>query len=160
MVCGQSPNPCATHRRAACCARPEGGGHRPIPFGSDPGGYPGVPGRNSGGRGRPPDHRGIPAHPAGGRSLGRGAGPRVDRGRAVVNRGEVWWAEHPEAGRRPYLILTRQGAIPVLSRILAVPATRTMRGIPTEVVLDEDDGMPGRSALSFDNVVTMPKSLF
>jgi mRNA interferase MazF len=78
----------------------------------------------------------------------------------VVNRGEVWWAEHPDAGRRPYLILTRQGAIPVLSRVLAVPATRTIRGIPTELVLDEDDGMPQRCALSFDNVVTMPKSLF
>jgi mRNA interferase MazF len=78
----------------------------------------------------------------------------------VVNRGEVWWAEHPEAGRRPYLILTRQGAIPVLSRVLAVPATRTIRGIPSEVVLDEEDGMPQRSALSFDNIVTMPKSLF
>jgi mRNA interferase MazF len=76
-----------------------------------------------------------------------------------VNRGEVWWAEHPEAGRRPYLILTRQGAIPVLSRVLAVPATRTIREIPTEVVLDEDDGMPQRSALSFDNIVTIPKSL-
>lgn len=77
-----------------------------------------------------------------------------------MNRGEVWWAEHPEAGRRPYLILTRQGAIPVLQRVLAVPATRTIRGIPSEVVLDEEDGMPQRSALSFDNVVTMPKSLF
>jgi len=78
----------------------------------------------------------------------------------MVNRGEIWWAEHPEAGRRPYLILTRQGAISVLNRVLAVPATRTIRSIPTEVVLDEDDGMPQRCALSFDNVVTMPKSLF
>jgi mRNA interferase MazF len=92
--------------------------------------------------------------------VGRGPGSGVDRRRAVVNRGEVWWAEHPEAGRRPYLILTRQGAIPVLNRVLAVPATRTVRGIPTEVVLDEADGMPERCALSFDNVVTIPKSLF
>jgi len=51
-------------------------------------------------------------------------------------------------------------AIPVLQRVLAVPATRTIRGIPTEVVLDQDDGMPQRSALSFDNVVTIPTSLF
>jgi mRNA interferase MazF len=76
-----------------------------------------------------------------------------------VNRGEVWWAEHPDAGRRPYLVLTRQAAVPVLTRVLAVPATRTIRGIPTEVVLDQDDGMPERCALSFDNIVTMPKSL-
>ena len=77
-----------------------------------------------------------------------------------MNRGEVWWAEHPDAGRRPYLVLTRQGAITVLSRVLAVPATRTVRGSPTEVQLDEDDGMRDHCALSFDNLVTMPKSLF
>jgi len=78
----------------------------------------------------------------------------------VVNRGEVWWAEHPEAGRRPYLILTRQAAIPVLRSVLAVPATRSIREIPTELVLETDDGMPERCALSFDNIVTMPISLF
>ena len=78
----------------------------------------------------------------------------------MVNRGEVWWAEHPEAGRRPFFVLTREAAIPVLRRVLAVPATRTVRGLPTEVVLDEDDGMPQRCALSFDNVTTMPKGLF
>ena len=78
----------------------------------------------------------------------------------MVNRGEVWWAEHPEAGRRPFFVLTREAAIPVLQRVLAVPATRTVRGLPTEVVLGEDDGMPQRCALSFDNVTTMPKGVF
>lgn len=77
----------------------------------------------------------------------------------MVNRGEIWWAEHPDAGRRPFLVLTRQAAIPVLDRVLAVPATRTIRDIPTELLLDEDDGMPERCALSFDNIVTMPKAL-
>ena len=76
-----------------------------------------------------------------------------------MNRGEVWWAEHPDAGRRPFLVLTRQAAIPVLQRVVAVPATRTIRGIPTEVVLDVEDGMPERCALSFDNVTTLPKAL-
>ena len=76
-----------------------------------------------------------------------------------MNRGEVWWAEHPDAGRRPVLILSREASIPVLRRLLVVPATRTIRGIPTEVLLDEEDGMPARSALSFDNVTVMPKSL-
>jgi len=37
-----------------------------------------------------------------------------------VNRGEIWWVEHPEAGRRPHLLLTRQAAIPVLSAYIAV----------------------------------------
>lgn len=76
----------------------------------------------------------------------------------MVTRGEVWWAESPAAKRRPYLLLTRQGAIEHLHSVLAVPATRTVRGIPTEVFLDTDDGMPEPCALSFDNLTTMPKA--
>lgn len=75
-----------------------------------------------------------------------------------MNRGEVWWAESPNEKRRPYLVLTRQGAIPVLRTLIAVPVTRRARGIPTEVVLDESDGMPEPCALSFDNLVTIPKA--
>jgi mRNA interferase MazF len=76
-----------------------------------------------------------------------------------VNRGEVWWLEHPEAGRRPACILTRQQAIPVLNALLVAPATRTIRGIPTEVLLRVEDGVPDECALSFDNLVTVPKAL-
>jgi mRNA interferase MazF len=85
---------------------------------------------------------------------------RGDRRRAVVARSEVWWVEHPDAGRRPFLVLTRQAAVPVLNAVLAVPATRTVRAIPTEVVLDETDGMPEECALSFDNLTTVPIELF
>jgi mRNA interferase MazF len=77
----------------------------------------------------------------------------------VVTRGEVWWYEHPEHARRPFAILTRDVAIPVLEQILAVPATRTVRGIPTEVELDESDGMPTRCVLVLDNVTVIRKSL-
>jgi mRNA interferase MazF len=77
----------------------------------------------------------------------------------VVNRGEVWWVEHPDAGRRPACVLTRQAAIPVLNSSLVAPATRTIRGIPTEVALTRADGMPDDCALSFDNLTTVPKAL-
>jgi mRNA interferase MazF len=77
----------------------------------------------------------------------------------VVNRGEVWWVEHPDAGRRPACVLTRQAGIPVLNSVLVAPATRTVRGIPTEVTLTRDDGMPEDCALSFDNLTTVPKTL-
>jgi mRNA interferase MazF len=86
--------------------------------------------------------------------------PRGDQGRALVARGEIWWVEHPNAGRRPFLVLTRQAAIPVLNALLAVPATRTIRRIPTEVVLDMVDGMPAECALSLDNLTLVPKELF
>jgi mRNA interferase MazF len=57
-------------------------------------------------------------------------------------------------------VLTRQAAIPVLTALLAVPATRTIRRIPTEVVLDTNDGMPEECALAVDNLTLVPKELF
>lgn len=75
-----------------------------------------------------------------------------------MNRGEVWWYEDAAAGRRPACILTRQAAIAVLNAVLVVPATRTRRGIPTEVALGTDDGMPEDCVLSFDNLTTVPKA--
>lgn len=77
----------------------------------------------------------------------------------MVTRGEVWWYDDPRSGRRPFLILTRPEAIPVLNQVLAVPATRTIRDIPTEVELDESDGMPTRCVLSLDNLTTVRISL-
>lgn len=70
----------------------------------------------------------------------------------MVGHGEIWWYEPPDAGRRPYLILTRPAAIPVLNQLLAAPVTRTVRGIPTEVALDPSDGMSTECAVSLDNV--------
>ena len=77
----------------------------------------------------------------------------------MVARGEIWWYQDPRAARRPFLILTRDGAIPVLNQLLAVPATRTVRGIPTEVVLGVADGMPGECALTLDNVTLIRPEL-
>lgn len=77
----------------------------------------------------------------------------------MVARGEVWWYEDPRTGRRPFLVMTRDEAIPVLNQVLAVPATRTVRGIPTEVELADTDGMPTRCALALDNVTLVRTSL-
>lgn len=76
-----------------------------------------------------------------------------------MNRGEVWWYELPDQGRRPGCIITRQGAIPVLGVLLVAPATRTVRGIPTEVALGPEEGMPSECALSLDNLLPVPKAL-
>ncbi len=77
----------------------------------------------------------------------------------MVARGEVWWYEDPRAGRRPFLILTRDEAIPVLNQVLAVPATRTIRAIPTEAPLGVSDGMPTDCALTLDNVTLVRVAL-
>ena len=76
----------------------------------------------------------------------------------MVARGELWWAESPSAKRRPHLVLTRQAAIVHLHLVIAVPATRTVRHIATEVGLDVGDGMPQLCALSLDNLTSMPKA--
>lgn len=77
-----------------------------------------------------------------------------------MNRAEIWWVEHPDTGRRPHLVLMRQAAIPILNSVLAVPATRKLRDIPTEVRLGPDDGMPVECALTLDNLTLVPKAFF
>jgi mRNA interferase MazF len=74
-------------------------------------------------------------------------------------RGEVWWGEAPDAKGRPYLVLTRDEAIPVLRTILVAPVTRTVRGIPTEVPLGPEEGLPAEGVASLDNVLTFPRSM-
>lgn len=57
-------------------------------------------------------------------------------------------------------MLTRNAAIPVLHSVIAVPATRTIRGLPTEVRLDGGDGMPDACVLALDNVTLLPQAYF
>ncbi|MEM9712614.1 MAG: type II toxin-antitoxin system PemK/MazF family toxin [Actinomycetota bacterium] len=73
-------------------------------------------------------------------------------------RGDVWWGEIEGIGRRPFLVMTRSAAIPVLSAVLAAPVTRTIRSIPSELPLGPDDGMPIDCAASFDNLRVVPKA--
>ena len=74
-----------------------------------------------------------------------------------MRRGEVWWADLP-SGRRPVMILTRDAAIQFLSKVAVVPATRTSRGIPTEIRLGPGDGMRDECVLTTDDVRTIRKS--
>ena len=50
------------------------------------------------------------------------------------------------------LLLTRDAVIDGLNELIVVPATRTIRGIATELVLTTDDGMPAVCALNFDHI--------
>ena len=70
-----------------------------------------------------------------------------------MKRGEIrWYTFQLLDKRRPVLILTRNEIIDRLNEIIVVPATRTIRGLTTEVVLTPDDGMPLECALNFDHV--------
>jgi mRNA interferase MazF len=56
---------------------------------------------------------------------------------------------------RPVVILTRDNAIRYLSTVAVAPITSTIRGVPSEVVLDEEDGMKKQCAVNLHNTVTV-----
>jgi mRNA interferase MazF len=65
----------------------------------------------------------------------------------------VWWCELPEIGRRPVVVLSRDAAIPRLRRTLIGPCTTTIRGIPSEVLLEPgEDPVPRPAAVNLDSV--------
>lgn len=67
-------------------------------------------------------------------------------------RGEVWWCELPEIGRRPVVVLSRNPAIPRLRRALVAPCTTTIRHLASEVALNVgDDPVPLDSAVNLDS---------
>jgi len=78
---------------------------------------------------------------------------------AGMRRGEVWWYEREDDKPRPVLLLTRNEAAGLLNRIIVVPTTKTMRKIPTEVSLDQEDGVPEACVLSLDNTFSARKAL-
>jgi mRNA interferase MazF len=57
--------------------------------------------------------------------------------------------------RRPVVVLTRDSAVPYLSTVTVVPITTTIRGVPSEVLLTEDDGMKAHCAVNLHNLVTV-----
>jgi len=68
-------------------------------------------------------------------------------------RGELWWCELPEVGRRPVVVLSRGVATSQLCRALVAPCTTIIRGLPSELVLEpEQDGVPQRCAVNLDAV--------
>ncbi len=65
----------------------------------------------------------------------------------------MWWCEPPDAGRRPVVVLSRDVAIPRLGRTLVAPCTTTIRGLPSEVLLEPGtDPVPKVSAVNLDSV--------
>ena len=77
-----------------------------------------------------------------------------------MRRGEVWWAELPAPlGRRPVVLLSRDEAYAIRNAITVAEVTTTMRGIPVEVALGPEDGLPKRCVANLDTIVTIRKEL-
>ena len=78
----------------------------------------------------------------------------------LPQRGELWWCEPPEIGRRPVVVLSRDAAIPRLRRVLVAPCTTTIRGLASEVVLQPgDDPVPRETAVNLDSVESVSVGL-
>jgi len=56
-------------------------------------------------------------------------------------------------------VLTRDAAIDVLTALTCAPITRTVRGIRSEVAVSADEGLPEESAVTCDNLITIPRAL-
>lgn len=71
----------------------------------------------------------------------------------------MWWAElPPPSGSRPVVLLSRDEAYAVRALVTIAPVTTRIRGIPSEVRLGPDDGLPRDSVVNLDTITTIPKA--
>jgi mRNA interferase MazF len=61
----------------------------------------------------------------------------------------------PPDKQRPVVVLTRESAVAYLSTVTVAPITSSIRGVPSEVLLDEDDGMKAPCVVNLHNTVTV-----
>ncbi len=75
-----------------------------------------------------------------------------------MRRGEVRWYRFPRPDKnRPVVILTRDSVLEYLGEATVAPITRTVRGIPSEVMLGPEDGLPETCAVNLDHLQTVSK---
>jgi mRNA interferase MazF len=76
-----------------------------------------------------------------------------------LSRGEVRLCRFaPPDKQRPVLVLTRDSVIGHLATVTIAPITSTIRGVPSEVILDIDDGVKSRCAVNLHNAVTIAQA--
>jgi len=76
----------------------------------------------------------------------------------VIMQGDIWLGEVPDDKPRPYLVLTRQSAIPGLRTVVVAPLTTTERGLISELQLGQADGLRRDCVATFDTLAALPKS--
>ncbi len=73
-----------------------------------------------------------------------------------LERGDVRLVRfEPPDKSRPVLVLTRSSALRYLSHVTVAPISSTIRGVPSEVPLDVEDGMRQPCAVNLHNLVTV-----
>lgn len=69
--------------------------------------------------------------------------------------GEIWWAKLDK--RRPVAIASRSDAQGVRRQATVATVTTRIRGIPSEVAVDEADGLAAPSVINCDDLATVEK---
>jgi mRNA interferase MazF len=78
---------------------------------------------------------------------------------ARLRRGEVRWYRFARPDKkRPVVILTRDSVLEYLDETTVAPVTMTVRGIPSEVPLGPEDGLPEACAVNLDHVQTVARA--
>ena len=57
--------------------------------------------------------------------------------------------------QRPVVVLTRSSAIAYLSAVTVAPITSAIRGVPSEVALNEEDGMKAPCSVNLHHAITV-----
>lgn len=85
-------------------------------------------------------------------------GPIVGR---QVSRGDIWQLElGGRSGKRPALVLTRQGVIAHLNKVTVAEITSVGKGYPTEVAIGRKGNLQKESFVQLDNIQTVAKGRF
>lgn len=75
-----------------------------------------------------------------------------------MKQGEIrWYKFAPPDKKRPVLVLTRDSVLEYLGEVTVAPITSTVRDIPSEVFLSQEDGMPRGCAVNCDHLQTVSK---
>lgn len=73
-----------------------------------------------------------------------------------ITRGDVRICRFgPPAKARPVVVLTRNDATSYLATVTVAPISSSIRGVPSQVILSEDDGMKTPCAVNLHNVTTV-----
>jgi mRNA interferase MazF len=74
----------------------------------------------------------------------------------AISRGDVRLVHFAASDKnRPAVVITRDSAIGYLRTVTVAPVTSTIRGVPSEVVLDIEDGMKAPCAVNLHSAVTI-----
>ena len=76
-----------------------------------------------------------------------------------MQHGEIRWYKFqaPEK-KQPVLILTRDSILDYLGEVTVAPVTSTIRNIPSEVFLSQDEGMKNDCVVNLDHIQTVSKN--